>query len=260
MYKRKTLVICHSMFKNYFLSISLAFVSFASMAQSSLEIKDLGASAAVVSNGANIVEYTISTLVTTRLFEIKNTSASTKTIAVARYDEVLNTITPSDKAHAYFCLGTNCFTPTTYTATVVLLANQTTTLTTDLEEASSMGLSNVRYKTYIMGNSSDSLSLTLRYNGVVSVKNQGNLIQTISDVYPNPSSSKAFVTINVGFPLDVKVTIINSLGAVISTKTAELQSGKNTLSLDCESLPTGLYFVSINHGSQVIKKKITVSK
>ena len=94
------------MFKNYFLSISLAFVSFASMAQSSLEIKDLGASAAVVSNGANIAEYTISTLVTTRLFEIKNTSASTKTIAVARYDEVLNTITPSDKAHAYFCLGT----------------------------------------------------------------------------------------------------------------------------------------------------------
>jgi hypothetical protein len=248
------------MFKNYFLSISLFFVSFGAIAQSSIEVKDLGAGAAIVSNGANIVDYTISKLVTSRLFEIKNTSSSTKTLTVARYDEILNTITPTDKAHAYFCLGTNCFTPTTFTASVVLLANQTTTLTTDLEEASSMGLSHVRYKTYVMGNSSDSLSLTLRYNGVVSVKNQGNLIQTISDVYPNPSSSKAFVTINVGFPLDVKVTIINSLGAVISTKTTELQSGKNTLSLDCESLPTGLYFVSINHGSQVITKKITVSK
>jgi hypothetical protein len=246
--------------KIYLLSFALVTSFLNSNAQSNIEIKDLDGGSAVVANGTIFNETTNPGLVTGHLFEVKNTSASTKTLVVVKYENLLNNVTVGDKASAYFCWGILCYGPTTFSAQTVILGADKNNLTVDLEEASVVGLSNVRYKVYDLANTSDSISFTIKYNAPVSIKETINLFSKVSDIYPNPTSSKSFINITVGVSTEVKLSIINSLGAVISTKTAELQSGKNTLSLDCESLPTGLYFVSINHGSQIITKKITVSK
>lgn len=246
--------------KIYLLSFALVTSFLNSNAQSNIEIKDLDGGSAVVANGTIFNETTNPGLVTGHLFEVKNTSASTKTLVVVKYENLLNNVTVGDKASAYFCWGILCYGPTTFSAQTVILGADKNNLTVDLEEASVVGLSNVRYKVYDLANTSDSISFTIKYNAPVSIKETINLFSKVSDIYPNPTSSKSFINITVGVSTEVKLSIINSLGAVVSNKMVELALGKNTLVLENDNLPTGLYFVTISKGNQTITKKITVSK
>ena len=246
--------------KIYLLSISLFIAFFNGKAQSSIEIKDLDGGSAIVGNGSVFNETTSAGLVTGHVFEVKNVSVSTKTLVVIKYPTLLNTVTVGDMASAYFCWGTLCYSPTTYSAQTVIIGADKNNLTVDLEEASTVGLSNVRYKVYDKANVNDSISFTIKYNPPVSFKKKNNLFSKVSDAYPNPTISKSFINITVGVSTEVKLSIINSLGAIVSSKMVELTVGKNTLVLENENLPTGLYFVTISKGNQTITKKITISK
>ena len=86
-------------------------------------------------------------------------------------------------------------------------------------------------------------------------------MSNVSDVYPAPSNNKAYINISSLANYDnLKLTIINSLGATISNKNVEVLAGKNTVNLEVEHLPTGIYFATFTQGNQRITKKIIVSK
>ena len=248
------------MIKHVFSTLTFSLFTSIGVSQTVFEIKDSFTSN-IITNGVNIANTTVGGYQTNNDFEIKNTSTVTQTLTVRRYDDLLNKISMSDSASASYCTGTNCYSPITKMTSFVLAANTSIVLKADLQEASVIGESAVRYKVNNVNNVNDALTFTIKYNAPVSIKNNANVLSNVSDVFPNPSISKASITItSTQNAENIKVSIINSLGVLVSTKLFDVSVGKNTVTLDVDNLSTGLYFATIYQGSQRITKKITISK
>jgi hypothetical protein len=58
---------------------------------------------------------------------------------------------------------------------------------------------------------------------------------------------------------DIQISIINSLGVVVNSFTA-VASGANTIPLSLESLTSGVYYVRVVHGNEVVTLPCTVAK
>lgn len=250
--------------KIYFLGL-LVIAAQALKAQSSLQVTDINNGQANVPNNSSIYYTTTTNEHITTEIDAKNTSSTTRYYKLKRIDDVLNS-----GASAYFCVGgANCYTPQTTISplTVTLTANQTLSsqnlnLLLDLEEAPTPGYSSIRYQLFNINDASDVFNFTLKYNDMgVSVKENASVFASVSGVYPNPSSAKAFINMSSSVEAgNVSITVSNTLGAIVYTKTAVLSAGKNTVSLDVDNLVSGVYFATLTSGSTVITRKFTINK
>lgn len=194
--------------------------------------------------------------------QLKNISSSSVTYAVKKID-----ITINSGADAYFCWGGQCF-PTTTTITpsanyVTLTAGQVyAPQSFYYDENVAEGYSEVKYELYDVNNTSDAVTFTFKFNPTLaSVRDNGNLFTSISDVYPNPSVNKAQIIINSKVNANnASISITNALGSIVSVKNIELSAGKNNVQLDSENLNSGIYFATISSGNNKIVKKFTVNK
>ncbi len=193
--------------------------------------------------------------------QLKNISSSSVTYAVKKTEIVINS-----GADAYFCWGGQCFPSST---TVTPVANYVTLTAGEVyapqsfyyDENATEGYSEVQYELYNINNANDAITFTFKFNpNLLSVRDNGNLLTSISDVYPNPSASKAQIMVNSKINTNTSVSIINALGSVISVKNIELSAGKNSIHLDSENLNSGIYFATISSGNTKIVKKFTVNK
>jgi hypothetical protein len=99
------------------------------------------------------------------------------------------------------------------------------------------------------------------FNGLVLSANTqiGNLDQAV--IYPNPDND--FVTINFTAKNagSVSVVISDLSGRVImNTASSKLVAGKNSLTINTETLSSGMYFVSLSDGKSQQSFKVTISK
>jgi hypothetical protein len=249
--------------KNYiFVFILFAFCSLSVLSQSvTFQVTDVSNGTGVIANNSVFYRNTTASSMVDHTFEIKNISAVTQSISVRRYDDVVNTVSVNDKAEANFCTGTTCYGTGVMTSVMTLTTNQIVIFKADLIEASAVGLSEIRYKFSNPNNGSEAITTTIKYNHPLSVKDNASLFNNVSNIYPNPTSSKSYVNVtSLGEENSLNVTIINALGATVSSKVVEVSLGKNIISLDSENLNSGIYFVSISSGNQKITKKITISK
>ena len=193
--------------------------------------------------------------------QLKNISSASVTYAVKKTEIVINS-----GADAYFCWGGQCFPSST---TVTPVANYATLTAGEVyapqsfyyDENSTEGYSEVQYELYNVNNPNDAITFTFKFNpNLLSVRNNGNLFTSISDVYPNPSANKAQIMINSKINTNTSVSIVNALGSVVSVKNIELFAGKNSIHLDSENLNSGIYFATISSGNTKIVKKFTVNK
>lgn len=81
------------------------------------------------------------------------------------------------------------------------------------------------------------------------------------NLYPNPFSGVATVNYSLNESADVKLTVTNMLGEVVSSvdfgsKTA----GEYTVSFDGSNLPAGMYFFNLQAGNHNVMKKATITK
>ena len=248
--------------KKHLLSISIVLVAFIAKAQTSITVTD-NSTSAVISNSATIYATTTGSAAEEKDFTVKNTSGGTISYHVRRTDIVLNKISSSDSAVARFCFGTACFVPTTtITPTPVAIAsNATQSLKTYLDEATISGLSKVKYQIFNASNVNDIFTFTIFYNSPLKVKENADILESVSDVFPNPSTNKAQLIINSNVNTsNVIITITNALGSTVSTKTIDLYNGKNAILLDIENLNTGIYFAAISTSNNKIVKKFTINK
>jgi hypothetical protein len=244
---------------NYTLFSIFLSACFSVFAQSTFQITT---ESGVVVAANDVYEYTTSPETTTEgSFDIKNISATTQTFTVRRYDDVLNTVSAGDVAQASFCTGSNCYPPSITNAVVVLSPGAKSIFKPSLFEASATGLSQIRYKFSNANNTSEALTITLKYANTVSlVKNDFNLFNEVS-IFPNPASSNAALILNSNSELrQANVSIINSLGAEIMFKTIELNIGKNSVPLSLEGLSQGIYFISMTGSGKSFTKKLIISK
>ena len=220
------------------------------------------ADGATIGNGSVFYQGTTANAVSELDFEFKNTSTSTKNYNVRRFDLVVNKVSSNDSAEAYYCTGLNCY-PTTTTITptpVTVNANSTVALKIYLSEASVAGQSSIKYEIYDASNINDISSFTVKYNNILSVKTLEGPQISVSDVYPNPVSSKGYINLNATNSADNSIlNITNTLGSVVLSKTIDISQGKNTISLETENLTSGVYFITIVVKHQRIVKKFYVN-
>ncbi len=191
---------------------------------------------------------------------IKNISSSTKTYGLKRTDVILNT-----DADAYFCFAGTCYVPAVTTSpNNVTLAPGAQDQPTQiyLDENGTQGYSEIRYEVFDVNNPTDKVTFTFKYNPgfATSVRSYASVFSSVSDVYPNPSASKAQIVVNAANTNNATVSITNALGSVVSSKNIELMTGKNTVSLDAENLNSGIYFATIVSGNHKVVKKFTINK
>ncbi len=86
--------------------------------------------------------------------------------------------------------------------------------------------------------------------------NSSNLV----NIYPNPSTNGyTNISFNLSTANNVNISIYNNLGQQVSTTDyANLEAGKNTVSLNTSNLPKGIYTVNVQGGSFHSTQKLIV--
>lgn len=216
----------------------------------------------VMSSGDVVINETVPGTTAGHHFEMKNASSVTRTVSIRKTVVTLNVVIPQDdEARAYFCTGTDCYDASVMNVTIILGAGDTMSFTSDLDEATVAGYSEVNYKFSARGPAdTNSVDFNVKYNpSPVGISKNSAVLSGVSSLFPNPTNGNAFVTINSDRELNgVQVSVINSLGARVSSKEVNLNNGKNVIALGTENLNAGIYFVSIRSGSTVVTKKLTV--
>lgn len=77
------------------------------------------------------------------------------------------------------------------------------------------------------------------------------------NVYPNPNNGKFSVEFARVNNMDVTVSILNVVGQVIYHSDMKL-SGEHTEVIDLQNVESGMYYISINNGSQKITKQVII--
>ncbi len=81
------------------------------------------------------------------------------------------------------------------------------------------------------------------------------------NVYPNPTNEVSTVSFNLPEATSVTMEVFNAMGSQVFSSGAEtMNAGTQTLSFDGTKLPSGIYFVNLTIGEQVITKKISLLK
>jgi hypothetical protein len=233
------------------------------------------------STGATLAPNTVINATTTPLMQtkitldIKNTTTVRQVYDVKRYDILLNTVTAdASQALAYFCFAGSCYgpptmmSPTSLTLQAGKKASDTTavdsmaayyTLAADLDEASQVGCSEVRYTFFNTLNPSDSAQIVMKYSCTTTAIKERSKQTSFIDVFPNPAKDLVTVTINSTKTTRSTMTVINSIGALIAVDEVTLQPGANRIPLNVSSYESGLYFIRMDDGSHTITKRMIVN-
>jgi ELWxxDGT repeat protein len=80
------------------------------------------------------------------------------------------------------------------------------------------------------------------------------------NVYPNPNSGEFTIDINSTETIPVSYTIINSVGKEVLRKEIRSVSGNQTEQVNLENLASGIYYVILKSGDNIINRKIVIQK
>lgn len=92
----------------------------------------------------------------------------------------------------------------------------------------------------------------------VGVNNTKNDLFEVTGNYPNPFSGNTSFDLSLTKSSDVKVTVSNLLGQVISSEVSSLSAGKHTLNINAEGLSSGIYMFTVNAGGFEVTNKMIV--
>jgi len=83
----------------------------------------------------------------------------------------------------------------------------------------------------------------------------------ISNLYPNPFNPVLNITFDIAIPGITKVNILDIYGSYIETlHSGFLQSGSHEMSWNAESMPSGVYFISLKLGNKNLTEKVVLLK
>ena len=84
---------------------------------------------------------------------------------------------------------------------------------------------------------------------------------TITSLYPNPFNPVLHINIDIAWPGVIQVDILDISGSNIETLySGYLQPGSHELSWNAESMPSGMYLVSLKSGDKSLTEKVVLLK
>lgn len=114
---------------------------------------------------------------------------------------------------------------------------------------------------YIQGSSNTHFYSTESLNFIFAPPTAINELQKEEvqfSLYPNPTSQKCFVELDVTLSANLEILVLNYLGQIVKQKNYRSQFGKNKIELDLTNIKTGIYFVSIKSGNGTSTKKLII--
>ena len=78
----------------------------------------------------------------------------------------------------------------------------------------------------------------------------------VLQVFPNPSSGKISVLVEMEGSADVSLSVMNMLGQQVLSTPSEQVWGRQRLEMDLGSLPEGAYLLRIVSGDRIVSKRI----
>ena len=101
----------------------------------------------------------------------------------------------------------------------------------------------------------DNMGLAAEYNFNVAYNYE------ITNLYPNPFNPVLHINIDVAWPGITQVNILDITGSHIETlHSGFLQSGSHKLSWNAESMPSGVYLVSMKSDDKIMTEKVVLLK
>ena len=77
------------------------------------------------------------------------------------------------------------------------------------------------------------------------------------DLYPNPCQQWLYLSVDLPTGKGVRISLLNSMGALIRiVSNRELNSGNHQIPVEMGSLPSGIYFIRMQQGQQVITRRV----
>jgi hypothetical protein len=84
-------------------------------------------------------------------------------------------------------------------------------------------------------------------------------IEEVSEVFPNPASTFAFIEITLNSPAFLQVSVSNLLGMIMEDYPGQFYtSGSNSIKIDVSRLLAGIYFITISNGKETITRKLII--
>ena len=94
----------------------------------------------------------------------------------------------------------------------------------------------------------------------VGIKDPAAASFTVSQNYPNPSQGSTFVEVNLQNTTHLRIQVANLAGQkVMEINKGKVNSGKQILEINTSNLPTGVYFYTVQAGSQKVTRKMMVN-
>jgi hypothetical protein len=97
-------------------------------------------------------------------------------------------------------------------------------------------------------------------NAIATGIEDNTMINVNGYVYPNPVNNSAVLYLGTMMnQSDIQISIINSLGVVVNSFNAVASTG-NTIPLSLETLSSGMYYVRVVNGNEVMTIPVTIAK
>ena len=99
---------------------------------------------------------------------------------------------------------------------------------------------------------------SFKYSSVVTIS--PSAITGKITVVPNPVVSGTDLKVTFSAPIDGKASwrLLNNIGSVVLKNTEHLKKGNNSLSININNLPAGIYYLTVSGAG--IDQKVTIQK
>lgn len=197
-------------------------------------------------------------------FDIKNTSSTTTTLTLKRYDVTLNS-----GALAYFAFAGIGYPAQIDSAAfnLVLPSGQWASqqfssdiLTAYLDEGSTAGYSSVRYSLININQPSDSTQFTINYNSQPLGLNTNSGNQNSIQFFPNPvNAQNKTITLQIKAGENHSIKLFNANGMLLMEKEPEVAEEKILINLSNLNLNAGIYLLQVISNGKTKCAKLIMS-
>ncbi len=102
-------------------------------------------------------------------------------------------------------------------------------------------------------------SAAITTGNTIGINDQSN--EASLNVYPNPTTGKVMLDLNIANSVDASVKVYNVIGMMVAEKNlGTLNAGTNTNSIDLTNLDNGVYMVNVTTDGQVVTRRVVLNK
>lgn len=246
--------------KKQLLFLALLLVGNLAFSQAVFRIVEATGGNPIVNDGAIFHSAVVGGNTTSKTFSMTNLTASTLTLSVRKFEDLLNTVAMGDVASPYFCTGLICYPASTFNSTVSLAPNESLAFIAYIDEATVAGNSKVRYR-FTNGVSSQSITFTMDYNNpTVGINEKNSPVSSLS-LYPNPTNGEK---LNVNFNTNelipaLQIVITSITGQEVLKTNINPTLGNNNMEINLSNLINGIYFIKLD-GINNSAQKLIINK